>query len=66
MKLQMIDKLIAIGAIKHEGDNYILTNVETGEVYAKNKPFISIEEVEAYIKSHLYVRTSLKELLEHY
>ena len=64
MKLQMLDKLIAIGAIKHEGDNYILANIETGEVYAKNKPFNSIEEISTYIKSHLYVRTSLKKLLE--
>lgn len=66
MKLQMIDKLIAIGAIKYEGDNYTLANIETGEVYAKNTPFNSIEEVETYIKSHLYVRTSLKKLLEQY
>lgn len=66
MKLKMIDELIAIGAIKQEGSKYILADVETGEVYGKNASFTSIDEIEAYIKSHLYVRTSLKKLLEQY
>lgn len=63
MKLTMIDDLVAVGAIKQEGSNYILANIATGEVYAKNEPFTSIEDVEAYIIAHLYVRTELKKLL---
>lgn len=66
MKLNMLDDLVAIGAIKQEGSNYILANIETGEVYSKNASFTSIDEVETYIKSHLYVRASLKKLLEQY
>ena len=62
----MVDKLIAIGAIKQEGNKYILVDVETGEVYGKNASLTSIDEIETYIKSHLYVRTCLKKLLKQY
>lgn len=64
--LMMTRKLIDVGAIKQEGDTYTLVNVETGEVYSKSTPFTSIQEVEDYIIAHLYVRTELKKMLEHF